>query len=509
MLYSSNRRRFLQHAAAGAVSTSVAAGLGTWTDNAFSQHASSQSGWALGTMQTSSPNGSTQRPRDLKVSTFKVKVTPPMGHGCCGGWIKPVEAITDDLEAIGIVLSGDFQPIVLCAVDWTGILNRTHLLWRETIAKAVKTTPERVAVQCVHQHNAPFACLDAQAMVAKHNDLPAICDSDYVVDCANRVAQAAADSMAKRQPLTHLEIGKAKVERVASNRRMVNDAGELVDWRGSSSRNPAHKEWPEGLIDPWLRTIAFCNGGRRVAALHYYATHPMSFYGDGLVTSDFVGIARKAKQAESPDCMHVYFTGCSGNIAAGKYNDGSPEARKQLTERMKQAMDDAEKSLETVDIDRLDWRHQEALPIPKPELKEAALLKQIADVSQRVVDRNRPAFQAAWLQRFQNKQPIILSALHLGPTTILHLPAESFIEYQLAAQAMQPEQFVCMAAYGDYGPGYIGTSISYGQGGYETSRVSRTAPEVEGVLTEGIAELLGVDGSRKDAPATQVPSLIK
>ena len=50
---------------------------------------------------------------------------------------------------------------------------------------------------------------------------------------------------------------------------------------------------------------------------------------------------------------------------------------------------------------------------------------------------------------------------------------------------------VCTAGYGDYGGGYIGTKISYGEGGYETTYVSRTAPEVEAVLLKGIKEVLG------------------
>ena len=41
----------------------------------------------------------------------------------------------------------------------------------------------------------------------------------------------------------------------------------------------------------------------------------------------------------------------------------------------------------------------------------------------------------------------------------MHLPGELFVEYQLAAQAIGPERFVCVAAYGDYGPGYIGTEM--------------------------------------------------
>ncbi len=55
---------------------------------------------------------------------------------------------------------------------------------------------------------------------------------------------------------------------------------------------------------------------------------------------------------------------------------------------------------------------------------------------------------------------------------------------------MKPEATVCMAAYGDYGPGYIGTEVAYPQGGYETSHVSRTAPQVEKTLLDALAELL-------------------
>ncbi len=56
-----------------------------------------------------------------------------------------------------------------------------------------------------------------------------------------------------------------------------------------------------------------------------------------------------------------------------------------------------------------------------------------------------------------------------------------FIEYQLAAWQMKPDRFVALAAYGLYGMGYIGAGAAYEQGGYETSEVSRVAPEVEAV----------------------------
>ena len=60
---------------------------------------------------------------NLHLAPFRFDVTPPMGHSCCGGWITPVNAVDDPLEAIGFVLLGAGKPIVLCAVDWTGLLN--------------------------------------------------------------------------------------------------------------------------------------------------------------------------------------------------------------------------------------------------------------------------------------------------------------------------------------------------------------------------------------------------
>ena len=56
---------------------------------------------------------------------------------------------------------------------------------------------------------------------------------------------------------------------------------------------------------------------------------------------------------------------------------------------------------------------------------------------------------------------IPLFLLTLGPARVIHMPGELFAEYQLAAQDIASGQFVAMAAYGDYGPGYIGTRIAY------------------------------------------------
>ena len=57
-------------------------------------------------------------------------------------------------------------------------------------------------------------------------------------------------------------------------------------------------------------------------------------------------------------------------------------------------------------------------------------------------------------------QKITLGCLRLGDVYLLHMPGELFVEYQLEAQQLAPENFVAMAAYGDYGTAYIGTAIA-------------------------------------------------
>jgi hypothetical protein len=94
--------------------------------------------------------------------------------------------------------------------------------------------------------------------------------------------------------------------------------------------------------------------------------------------------------------------------------------------------------------------------------------------------------------RNRSGHKIDLGCLSLGDTRVLFMPGELFVEYQLAAKKMRPDLHVAMAAYGEYGTAYIGTEIAYSQGGYETEpRSSNVAPQVEGVLMEGMKKLLG------------------
>jgi hypothetical protein len=215
----------------------------------------------------------------------------------------------------------------------------------------------------------------------------------------------------------------------------------------------------------------------------------MSFYRDGRVTSDFCGLARKRRQVEEPECTHIYFTGCAGNISAGKYNDGSPASRVALTDRIHAGMLASEQKLKSRPLRHVEWRTVEVLPPPSVTPTAAELEVAIGRRDGTLVDRLLPAYRLGWLRRFERGLPFVLSRLRLNTISILHLPGEMFIEYQLRAQAMRPRQPVAVAAYGDDGLWYVPTKPEYPAGGYEVM-VAFCRDDVDAIMTDAISRLL-------------------
>lgn len=424
----------------------------------------------------------------LRVATFEADVTPPVGSPLCYSLVVPAARTESPLLARGIVLYPSGQPpIVLCAIDWLGIGSTSHSAWRNSLAQAAGTQPMRVAVQTVHQHDAPGDDRAAVALLPAGRRDGLLSPVDFCVAAQERVA--AAIRAAQPQPISHWACGSATVERIASNRRILSPDGKtFVFQRFTACRQSPYCDAPEGVIDPALKTYSFYHGDKRVASLHYYAVHPMSYYGKGVVNSDFVGIAR----ASLPG-FHVYFTGAAGNIGAGKYNEGAPANREALAERLADAMRRSLASEQRHSNLRLEWRNT-FLHLPHREgadFTEAAIRRVLEDPKSADKDVASAARYLAWWQRCQSGRPNIdLQALLLDGAGIVHLPGESFVEYQLAAQAERPGDKIATAAYGDYGPMYIGTKAAYAEGGYETGIVSRVAPSSQDRLQASMRVLL-------------------
>jgi hypothetical protein len=424
----------------------------------------------------------------LRLARFDVDATPPIGSHLA---YDPVTNVWDlSLRARGIVLLGAGQPIVLCSIDWIGIANESNDAFRKALAQGAQTVPDRVAVHTVHQHDAPECDFGAEELKLKAGLDPLNFNSRSQREVLQRLVTSIKQSLTAAQPVTHIGFGKAMVSQVASNRRILGPDGKVRVTRYTSCKDPAVRAEPEGLIDPELSMVSFWSTNKPIAVLTYYAVHPQSYYRTGIANPDFPGVARFFRQLAVPSALHVHFNGAGGNLGAGKYNDGSPENRLILAERLADGMKRAWESTEREPVSGSDvgWTVEPvALPPAKSIEKIRTLLKENDPQALKGVNASR----LEWLRRCEAGHRVNVVCLSLGQGRVLFMPGELFVEYQLAAKAERPGKFVAMAAYGDYGTGYIGTAVAYQQGGYEASpEASNVEPEAEGILLKAIKKVL-------------------
>jgi hypothetical protein len=425
--------------------------------------------------------------KGLEIRTFVADITPPLGEVMDCGFDPPVAQVEHPLLAKGVLLKDAGETCVLCAIDWGGLCNDTHDLFRRKIADAVGISASHVAVQAVHQHTAPSTDGNAQQILDGIADAPLHANQAYLDSVSDDIADAVEKAAARA--VTHIGTGWAAVDRVASSRRIPQPDGSLLA-RLSRTEDPVQRVAPEGLIDAYLRTISFYEGEEPIARLHYYATHPQSYYGDGRVTYDVPGIARQRLEQES-GVFQVYFNGCGGNVAMGKYNRGTPEDRATLADRVYDGMKRSLESDERIPVQALKWSISNVgfSARSESEFSDEQCRKDMADSDLSDTRRIMAAMILAFNSRVRDGRAFEVSCLSMGPVKIVHLPGEPFVEYQLWAQQHQSDDFVAVAGYGDCAMWYLCTDRAYeDRGGYEQTW-SFVEP-CEGLLKEAMAKVL-------------------
>jgi hypothetical protein len=430
----------------------------------------------------------------LRVATFRCDVTPWPGETLV--WTAKLVKVEEPLLAKGIVLEDGTNRYVLCALDWCLLGNDSELSFRKALAGAAGTDPARVAIQCLHQHAAPYADEGAHRLLdAAPTPLPHL-SPKYLDAVRGLLTGAAQEAVAHLEPFDQVGTGQAKVERVASGRRIRDEKGQMLTRWSSSAKDPKMAAAPEGPIDPWLKTITLARGSKPLVRLHYYATHPQTFCCDGRASADFVGLAREAVERQDK-VFQIYFTGCSGDVTAGKYSDGSPRAQAELAQRLKVGMLASIAQTKFTPTKSAVWR-TEALTLPLRGAKDTVTAQSRAWLENPAQADSLRVYEGAMRLSFVERldRPIQVSSLQFGNIHILHLPGEPMVDFQFFAQQAEPRGFVAVAGYGDCGPAYVCTDQAITEGGYEPSS-SNVGPGTEALLKHAIQALLSAGPSPK------------
>ncbi len=439
-----------------------------------------------------------------QLALFHADVTPPLGHRLLTGHRKPAEAVDEPLEARGFVLLPAGQPpIVVVSIDWAEIRNAAYDRWRTALAEAAGTTRERVLVSCIHQHDTPLGDLTAQTLLTAAGVDGQIIDLAFHETCVQRTATSLKASLTQAVPVTHYGQGQSQISELASNRRYLKPDGTATYGRYSGGGSVESRAAEEGIIDPYVKALSFWNGDQAVAVLNVYATHPMSYYGTGRVSIDFPGLARERRQGDDASVFQIYASGASGNVTVGKYNSGAHELRPVFADRLYQGMKVAFATTTKHPISQIQFRHVALqLPLRDSGQFEQAALEATLKNHENPHRQELAALGLSWAQRVRSQQPIDVPAIDLGGAVLVLLPGEMYVEYQLLAQKLRPDQFVVVLGYGECGPGYVPIERAWEEGdenlgdwcwvdrGSEARVVESLQKVLQAPLPLGIADVL-------------------
>jgi hypothetical protein len=189
--------------------------------------------------------------------------------------------------------------------------------------------------------------------------------------------------------------------------------------------------------------------------------------------------------------FQLYFSGCSGNVTAGKYNDGNPDNRPVLADRIYQGMAAAWKATRREPLRQLGFR---SVPL-RLEPRDGPGFT-VEDLTKRLTTDPKPfgqclaALGLSWRERADAGHKIDVPVLDFGPAQLVLLPAESYVEYQLLAQKMRQDSFVVVLGYGECAPGYIPTEKAVAEDDTNLRDWCWVAPGAERAMTAALEAAL-------------------
>ena len=399
----------------------------------------------------------------MNLGTFTVDCTPPVGCPVSFGETGGTTEIRDPLFLRGFVLDDEYHRCLIATMDFCGLMNSAYDDLAGVFAKALSVPKERVIIHCIHQHDAPLLNYE----IAAYLDCAAY-PRQWWTDVLKKCAQSAAECLNRMVTISSLGYNETRLHGYASNRRILGRDGKVVGMRFSKCGDAALKKEPVGIIDPMLRTVAFKDSlGKIAGSMSFYATHPQVSNGRNKYSADAPGEALNILEGHWGDGLHGFFTGAGGNVTAGKY--ASPtDLEGNLLRFGKILADGINLNLGTMkweEARELEW-HATDFPFPLQQMDKDNLLSQINDENVSDHERLQKAVLLTCLE-YEKNASYHLSLLRTGSVKMLFLPGEPFVEYQLYAQSLIPDEFLAVVGNCSDNFLYLPLAKHFEEGGYE------------------------------------------
>ena len=348
-------------------------------------------------------------------------------------------------------------------MDFCGLMNSAYDDLAGALANSINVSHERVIIHCVHQHDTPLLNFEIEAYLN--------CETyprQWWRELLHKCARSAAECLDRMDTISSLGNSETRLHGFASNRRIVGRDGKVTAMRSSRCEDASLRDEPVGVIDPMLRTVAFKDSAGRIAgSMSFYATHPQVSNGRDMYSADAPGEALHILAKRGRGGMHAFFTGAGGNVAAGKYSSATDLEGNLLRfgAILAEGIDLNLGAMRWEEPQKLHW-HVTDFPFPFQRMDREELLSQISDESLGRFQRLTKTVLLTCPEYGRNSS-YHLSLLRTGRVRILFLPGEPFVEYQLYAQSLIPDEFLAVAGNCSDNFLYLPLAKHFAEGGYE------------------------------------------
>lgn len=429
----------------------------------------------------------------MRAGIARTKISPSVGIDLTGyiGRPGPSAHIHDDLYATALILGDDSTRVGIVTLDILGMDFQQDAILRNAISQSSGIAPENLLIVTSHTHSGPATQFLREC---------GTCDENYVRWMYSQVKSTvknACENMAQ----ANLAITKT-TSNLGTNRR---------DWVIEQGKQQSKTS---GVItDPEITALIVKTTGMKPVVLFNYACHGVVMGPDNIdVSADWIGAARKTLEENPMIGTAMFLQGCCGNINPG-YR-GSFEEAKRAGEAVAFPLLEALSKATLIKNPQIKvaWKTIELPFNPLPDIEEIeqevtfrreeiakqkaeGAHKTVIDISLAMLGWAEDVLAAIESENVPSHISMPLQAIAIGDVILAAIPGEAFCEIGLAIRKMVNSTIIPVG-YANGNVGYVPTAEAYIEGGYETHcaykyyGLSMIAPESEGIILQGMKELL-------------------
>lgn len=423
-------------------------------------------------------------------------ITPYVGIGMEGNAREEgSQGVHDDLTVRALVLSNGEETVALAALDICMLPVETAADIRRRVSEQTGLQPHQVLVAAIHTHAGPIT-------LGIFGEPP---DETYLQVMAATAAGAIAEAFRNQVP-AKLGWGYGRAEEPSNNRRLIVNDGKLhMNWEGLDPNDVVQVLGPTDPEIGLLRVDTL--DGEPLCTVINYALHPAILAGDNwLISADWPGYARRAVE-QLHGGTAIFFNAATGNI--NHINHRRPEQKRGFYEARRlgtivgAAAVQGLLQIESLETEAALGSRSRTVTLAGRQVSpekvaeaEAIMARHTGALVEAATDGASDAMFASEALKIAGRgefsEQIEIQAMRLGRGSLLALPVELFVEYQLQYKRRSPLPYSYLVGYANGYVGYVPTPEALQQGGYEAQPMSwsKLGPEAGQTMIDTGLELL-------------------